>query len=151
MLLFTLLLAVAAGVIFGSIPLVHIFRTELSNVFRQESRTGTSGRGAVLLRNAMVTGQVAIAFVLLIGAGLLMVNFRSALQVEPGFQSEETLTLIAEDNLLPLMEVEVIDGVLYLGWRGLTQVPRQPTDRCVRVRTGHAGAVLTTALVRTLW
>ncbi|MCK5651285.1 MAG: FtsX-like permease family protein, partial [Gemmatimonadetes bacterium] len=91
-LLFTLLLAVAAGVIFGAIPLVHIFRTELSNVFRQESRTGTSGRGAVLLRNSMVTGQVAIAFVLLIGAGLLMVSFRSALQVEPGFQPEETLT-----------------------------------------------------------
>lgn len=91
-LLFTLLLAVAAGVIFGAIPLVHIFRTELSNVFRQEGRTGTSGRGAVVLRNAMVTGQVAIAFVLLIGAGLLMVSFRSALQVEPGFQPEETLT-----------------------------------------------------------
>jgi predicted permease len=90
--LFTFLLAAAAGIFFGAIPLLHIFRTDLNAVFRAESRTGTASRRAVLLRSALVTGQVAIAFVLLIGAGLMFASMRAALNVDPGFQPSSVLT-----------------------------------------------------------
>ncbi|MFH1763572.1 MAG: ABC transporter permease [Gemmatimonadota bacterium] len=85
-LLFTLLLGLCAGVLFGSIPLVHVIRSDLNTVFRAENRSGTASRGAVLLRGGLVTGQVAIAFVLLIGAGLMLKSFQEVLEVEPGFE-----------------------------------------------------------------
>lgn len=91
-LLFTLVLAVAAGALFGSIPMSQIMRRDLSPVFRGESRTGTSSRRAVLLRNGLVTAQVGLAFVMLIGAGLMFMSFRQALSVDPGFEAEGALT-----------------------------------------------------------
>ncbi len=86
--LFTLLLGLGAGVAFGSIPLVHVNRADLNAVFRQESRSGTAGRGAMLLRSGLVTGQVAIAFILLISAGLMLRSFQEVLAVDPGFEPE---------------------------------------------------------------
>ena len=83
--LFTLFLGLGAGVIFGSIPLVHVMRSDLNAVFRAESRSGTASRRAVLLRSGLVSGQVAVAFILLIGAGLMLRSFRAVLEVEPGF------------------------------------------------------------------
>ncbi|UCC75055.1 MAG: ABC transporter permease [Gemmatimonadota bacterium] len=90
--LFTFLVAVAAGLVFGAVPLLNVFRADLGAVFRAESRTGTASRRAVLLRSALVTGQVAIAFVLLIGAGLMFASLRAALKVDPGFQPSSVLT-----------------------------------------------------------
>jgi predicted permease len=91
-LLFSMVVAVATGIIFGAIPLSHVFRSDLSSVFRAENRSGTASRSMVLLRSAMVTGQVAIAFILLIGAGLMFASLRSALNVDPGFQPNSVLT-----------------------------------------------------------
>jgi predicted permease len=90
--LFTLMLAVGAGVLFGAIPVAQLMRGDLSPVFRTETRTGTASRRAVLLRHGLVTGQVALAFVLLIGAGLMLLSFRAALSVDPGFEPEGVLT-----------------------------------------------------------
>ncbi|MCA9729178.1 MAG: ABC transporter permease, partial [Candidatus Eisenbacteria bacterium] len=89
---FTLLLGVVAGAAFGLIPMVQIFRGDLSPVFRSGGRTGTASRRAVLLRNTLVTTQVALAFVMLVGAGLMLVSFRAAQSVDPGFRSEGVLT-----------------------------------------------------------
>jgi predicted permease len=91
-LVFTLAIAVIAGIFFGSIPLAHVFRSDLNSVFRAESRSGTANRRMVVLRSAMVTGQVAIAFILLIGAGLMLASLRSALSVDPGFRPNSVLT-----------------------------------------------------------
>lgn len=90
--LFTLALALGAGVLFGSIPFAQIVRGDLTAVFRAEGRTGTAGRRAALIRNGLVTSQVALAFVLLIGAGLMLMSFRAALSVDPGFEPEGVLT-----------------------------------------------------------
>jgi len=89
---FTLLLGLGAGVAFGAIPLVHVMRSELNAVFRSESRSGTAGRRAIWLRNGLVTGQVAVAFVLLIGAGLMLRSFREVLKIDPGFEVEGVVT-----------------------------------------------------------
>jgi predicted permease len=89
---FTLAIAVGAGILFGLIPLIHIFRSDLNSVFRSESRTGSASRSAVVLRSALVTGQVAVAFILLIGAGLMFASLRAALSESPGFQPSSVLT-----------------------------------------------------------
>ncbi|MFC1661014.1 ABC transporter permease, partial [Gemmatimonadota bacterium] len=85
---FTLLLGLGAGIVFGAIPLAHVMRSDLNTVFRAESRSGTASKRALLLRNGLVMGQVAVAFILLIGAGLMLRSFREVLAVDPGFEPE---------------------------------------------------------------
>jgi predicted permease len=103
---FALLLAALAGALFGAIPLVQILRDDLTPAFRNESRTGTSNRRAVLLRNGLVTAQVALAFVMLIGAGLMFTSLRKALSVDPGFEPAGVLTAFVS-----LPEARYPDGV----------------------------------------
>ncbi len=91
-LLFTLALSVAAAVLFSLVPMLQMVRGDLMGVFRSDGRTGTASRRAVLLRNGLVTSQVALAFVMLIGAGLMLASFRSALAVDPGFEPEGIFT-----------------------------------------------------------
>jgi predicted permease len=90
--LFALALAVAAGALFGAIPMVSVLRGDLSPVFRGGGRTGTASRRAVAVRNGLVVSQVGLAFVMLVGAGLMLASFRSAVSVDPGFEPEGVLT-----------------------------------------------------------
>ncbi|MFO7769443.1 MAG: ABC transporter permease [bacterium] len=127
--LFALALAVGAGALFGVIPMLQVSRTDLGGVFRDEGRTGTAGRTTMLLRSGLVVGQVAIAFALLIGAGLMFSSFRNVMEVDPGFQPDGVLTgmvnLPGEDypndeavrtfQRQLLQEVEAIPGVEYAG------------------------------------
>jgi len=89
---FTLLVAVLTGLFFGIVPIVHLFRRNLNEVFRQTERTGTAERPALVTRSVLVVCQVALAFALLIGAGLMTLSFRRVLSVEPGFKPENVLT-----------------------------------------------------------
>ena len=74
--LFTLALALGVGVLIGLAPVVGIRQMNLSQAFREEGRSGTASRGARVMRRVLVTVQVAFAFMLLIGAGLLLASFR---------------------------------------------------------------------------
>jgi len=89
---YTLAVAAAIGVMLGLIPVAAILPASLTTVLREEGRSGTSGRGARSLRRALVVAQVAFAFVLLIGAGLLFASFRQVLAVDPGFNADGVLT-----------------------------------------------------------
>lgn len=85
-LLFALGLAVSAGLIFGAIPAVQLLRTDLRSVLHTQTRGGTASRTIVSVRTALVTTQVALAFMLLLGAGLMLASFRNALAIDPGFE-----------------------------------------------------------------
>ena len=87
-------LAVAAGigVVLGLIPIAHLTRINLAATLTESSRTATGGRRARLTRRAFVVLQVAFAFVLLIGAGLLLTSFRRVLAIDPGFNPDRVLT-----------------------------------------------------------
>jgi hypothetical protein len=67
-------------------------RGRLALVRQTESRGGTVSRGAQRLRHAFIVGQVALAFVLLVGASLLGLSLQRVLAVSPGFQPDHVLT-----------------------------------------------------------
>ena len=90
---YTLAIAAAIGVVLGLIPLANILPANLTTVLREEGRSGTAGRGARTLRRSLVVVQVAFAFMLLIGAGLLFASFRRVLAVKPGFNPDGVMTV----------------------------------------------------------
>jgi putative ABC transport system permease protein len=89
---FTAGLALVLGLVVGVVPAMHLAGVNLGIVLREEGRTGTAGRRARYVRGALVVTQVALAFVLLIGAGLLLTSFRRLLAVDPGFRPSQLLT-----------------------------------------------------------
>ena len=89
---YTVAVAAAIGFVLGLIPVTNALPVSLTSVLREEGRSGTAGRGARTLRRALVVAQVAFAFVLLVGAGLLVASFRQVLSIQPGFNPDGVLT-----------------------------------------------------------
>ncbi len=90
-LLFTLLVAVATGLLFGIMPALRSSAVDLTRQLRSGSRSSEDRRGA-RLRSALVAFQVAMAVFLLIGSGLLIRSLAGQLGVDLGFQPERLLT-----------------------------------------------------------
>ena len=88
----TLGAALVFGLILGLVPVVNLLATNLQTVLRQETRSGTSGRGVQMFRNLLVVSQIAIAFVLLVGAILMLVSFQRILSIDTGFRTDHLLT-----------------------------------------------------------
>jgi predicted permease len=90
MLLFALTLSLATGLLFGIIPATRGARFDLVEGLKAGVRTTDSG--GTRFRGALVTAQVALSVVLLIGSGLLIRSFTSLRSVDPGFSTENLLT-----------------------------------------------------------
>jgi len=90
--LFTFALAVALTFMIGLVPLLGLRHLNLSQAFREEGRSGTAARGSRAVRRVLVTAQVAFAFMLLIGSGLLLASFQRVLAIQPGFDSSHVMT-----------------------------------------------------------
>jgi predicted permease len=90
------LAGVAAAVVLGvalAAPIAWFnLRRHLGNALQSESRGGTSGRAAQVLRHGFIVSQIALAFMLLAGAGLLGLSLQRVMAVSPGFQSDHVLT-----------------------------------------------------------
>jgi len=91
---FSLLVSLAAGLLFGLAPALRAERS-LSLSLKEQGRNSTGGDAA--LRKAFVVGEFALALAMLICAGLLAKSFVRLLQVDPGFQYEHVL--LAETEL----------------------------------------------------
>jgi putative ABC transport system permease protein len=89
---FAVVLAVIVGILIGLIPVFHILRTNLVEVLQQSSRSTSSGRGVRALSSVLVVAQVAVALILLTGAGLLIQSFARAIKVDVGFNAESVVT-----------------------------------------------------------
>ena len=86
----------AVGMIVGILPLVLLARASTSAVLQERGWGCAAGRSGRLLRRVLVTVQVATAFALLSGAGLLLASFRAVLAVDPGFATDGVLTVSVE-------------------------------------------------------
>ncbi|HEX8174893.1 MAG TPA: ABC transporter permease [Pyrinomonadaceae bacterium] len=92
-LLFTLGVSVLTGVIFGLIPALHATNPDLTESLKEGGRSSTEGRRGARLRNALVVAEIAIALVMLIGAGLMVKSFIRLQSVDPGFKPERILAI----------------------------------------------------------
>jgi putative ABC transport system permease protein len=89
---FSVVLSIAAGVLFGTVPALIASRPNLAIFLRDVRRDGGFTGGRRRLRELLVSAQVALALVLLAGAGLAIRSFQRLTQVDPGFRSENVLT-----------------------------------------------------------
>lgn len=90
--LFTLLLAIATGLVFGLVPAIAVLRGNTSAMLKDDASRGSASRGTGAMRAALVVGETAVALMLLVGAGLLIKSFANLRGVDPGFESENVLT-----------------------------------------------------------
>jgi putative ABC transport system permease protein len=89
---FTLLISVVTGVLFGLLPALHSFKLDLVTTLKDAGRGSSDGGSGNRTRNALIVTQVAVAFVLLVCAGLLAGSFWRLQQVNPGFDPKNVLT-----------------------------------------------------------
>ncbi|HEU4952975.1 MAG TPA: ABC transporter permease [Gemmatimonadales bacterium] len=90
--LFTLVVSILAGVLFGLAPAMHTATPDLHGALKEGGRGTTADRGSHALRRSLVVTEVALALTLLTGAGLLLKSFARLQQVDPGFDPANLLT-----------------------------------------------------------
>jgi putative ABC transport system permease protein len=134
-LLFTLIAALAAGVLSGIAPAWQCSRPNLADSLKEGGRGGTAGKARRRLRSALVAGEIALAVVLLVGAGLMVRGFGSLLR---SGQSLEPSTLISmrlavtrtkyhENHQIAEFYRQVVDRVQAIpGVRSATAVSTMP-------------------------
>lgn len=92
-LVFTFGATILTGLLCGIAPAITAAKTDLTEAMKEGGRSSTASASGILLRNSLVIGQVAIALVLLVGAGLLIKSLIRLHQVNPGFETGNILTM----------------------------------------------------------
>ena len=92
-LFFTMGVSLLTGIIFGLVPAFEATRFELHESLKEGGKNIGGGARSHRLRGAFVAAEIALAFVLLIGAGLLIKSFRRLQSVDPGFNANNVLTM----------------------------------------------------------
>jgi hypothetical protein len=93
-------ISLLVGLLFGLAPLVPALRIDLISTLKEGSR-GTDGGGSRQVRHLLVVSEVALALLLLLGAGLTMKSLVRLWNVQPGFQSDGVLTVTARGRAGP--------------------------------------------------
>jgi putative ABC transport system permease protein len=97
----TFIISVATGVLFGIVPALASAKPELTEALKEGGRSSTTGVRRNQVRNSLVITEIALALVLLIGAGLLMKSFAHLQNVNPGFNPKNVMTA---ELSLPLLK-----------------------------------------------
>jgi predicted permease len=125
-----LVAAIFMGLVFA-VPVAWFnLRRHPGNAIQSESRGGTSGRGTQILRHSFIVSQIALAFILLAGAGLLGLSLQRVMAVSPGFQSDHVLT-----------------GQILLPWADYSEADRLTFVENLMDKTGHLPGVLSAGVV----
>ena len=141
---YTFALAILTGAVIGLLPAIAASRPQVQASLKDSGRGSTAGRSQRKLRAALVITEVALAVVLTIGAGLLLRSFVSVLSVDPGFRSDNILTLqisVPPRYQTPdhrrafyadlLGRLEALPGVLSVG--GTTRLPLGSTNVSTKI------------------
>jgi len=126
-LLFTALLSVLSGILFGLAPALRVSRIDLNSTLKDASR-GSAGTSAVWgrgnnMRRLLVISELALSVVLLIGAGLLIRSFAHLQDVAPGFNPKNVLTFELALNGQRYGDKQTIENAYRQLWTALEQIP----------------------------
>src|SRR5438094_812718 len=104
-LIFTAMVAVLTGIAFGLAPAIHGSHLNLNDTLKEGGRDSSGGSKGNKARGLLVIAEVAVSFVLLIGAGLLINSFLHLRNLDPGFRTDHLLTM-----KIDLSELKYPDG-----------------------------------------
>jgi putative ABC transport system permease protein len=90
---FAAALSMATGIVFGLVPAFRAGSADLLSAIRQSARGATSGATARRFRSALIVGEVALALMLLVGAGLMIRSFARLMAVDTGFEPDGVVTM----------------------------------------------------------
>jgi putative ABC transport system permease protein len=90
---FTVAMTIGAGLVFGAVPAWRAMKPNLLEVLQEGGRSSTISRRSRWLSDAMVIAEVAVALMLVIGAGLLLRSFVRLTSVDPGFRTSNVVAL----------------------------------------------------------
>ena len=91
-LLFTLGVSILTGVVFGMAPLLHLGERSVALSIKEGGTRATAGSARARIRGTLVMGEVALAVVLVVGAGLLLRSFQKLMTANPGFDRAHLTT-----------------------------------------------------------
>ena len=91
--LFTLGSTLLTGLLFGLAPVLRLAGTDVQRVLKEGGRSATTGSGRERLRNGLVITEIALAVMVVVGAGLLARSFTQLMDTDPGFNARGLLTL----------------------------------------------------------
>jgi len=115
-LLFALGASVLTGIVFGLLPALQASRPNLTQPLKEGARALAGGIGGRRVRNLLVLSEVALALLLLIGAGLLIRSFATLQQIDTGFDPSDVLTVqmaLSESKYQsPETQAGALDGIL---------------------------------------
>lgn len=111
-------LTLVVGLLIGLVPVARLTRMNINATLREEGRGGTVSRATNLLRRSLATAQIALACVLLVGAGLLAASFQKVLKIDPGFTPDGVITAsvslpatrYADDPALAAVVSRIVDA-----------------------------------------
>ncbi len=115
---FTIVLAIAAGLVFGMAPALQIPEAAVHEALKVSGRSGTDGRRGNWMRRSLVVSEIALACMLLVGSGLLVRSFLKVLNVDLGFRPEMVASIRVDPDRQAVSShdqlIAYVDNVLRL-------------------------------------
>ena len=128
---FTIAIAVLSGILSGLAPALHCSRSQVGETLKENSRSSSATGYSGKLRALLVTSEIALALVLLVGAGLMVKGFRHLSDIETGFDRSRILTFSVALPDVKYQTNDQIRGYYDRVIRNLRSVPSVQSVACV--------------------